>query len=128
MDLHSIRFCPVFLRFCFSVKKYAIFHTHFYMSISALSRQAHTGQKIFEKSFCKGVQLYFEISLLSFIHKIFQQNFFLCITVYLVRIWTYNNAHEKAHTFSRSKNVKKRTKNGYYVNSPLLTKLINLII
>ena len=27
-----------------------------------------------------------------------------------MRIWTYKNADEKAHTFSRSKNVKKRTK------------------
>ena len=64
-----------------------------------------------KKFFCKGVQFYFEISLLSFTHKIFEQNFYLYITVYLVRIWTYKNADEKAHTFSRrSKNVKKRTK------------------
>ena len=56
------------------------------------------------------VQPYFEISLLSFIRKIFEQNFYQYITVYLVRIWTYKNADEKAHTFSkRSKNVKKRT-------------------
>ena len=64
-----------------------------------------------KKFFCKVVQLYFEISLLSFIHKIFEQNFYPYITVYFVRIWTYKNADEKAHTFSRrSKNVKKRTK------------------
>ena len=73
---------------------------------------SHILDKSFPKKFfCKGVQLYFEISLLSFIHKIFEQNFYLYITVYLVRIWTYKNADEKAHTFSRrSKNVKKRTK------------------
>ena len=42
------------------------------------------------------------------------------MTVWLVRIWTHKNADEKAHTLSRrSKNVKKRTKNGYCVNSPL---------
>ena len=59
----------------------------------------------------KVFQLYFKISLLSFIHKIFQQNFYLFMTVYLVRIWTNKNANKKAHTFSRrSKNVKKRTK------------------
>ena len=64
-----------------------------------------------KKFFCKGVRRCFEISLLSFIHKIFEQNFYLYITVYLVRIWTYKNADEKAHTLSRrSKNVKKRTK------------------
>ena len=28
---------PFFVRFCFSLKKYALFHPHFYMSISALS-------------------------------------------------------------------------------------------
>ena len=102
-------FSYVFLRFCFFLTKYALFHPHFYVSISALTRQSHTGQKFSEKNFCKGVQLYFEISLLSFIHKIFEQNFYLYITVYLVRIWTYKNADEKVHTFSRSKNVKKRT-------------------
>ena len=81
------------------------------MSISALTRQSHTGQNFSEKIFCKGVLLYFEISFLSFIHKIFEQNFYLYITVYLVRIWTNKNADEKAHAFSRrSKNVKKRTK------------------
>ena len=53
------------------------------------------------------VQLYFEISLLSFIHKIFEQNSYLYTTVYLLRIWTYKIADEKVHTFSRSKNVKK---------------------
>ena len=37
-----------------------------------------------------------------------------------MRTWTYKNADEKAHTFlRRSKNVKKLTKNGYCVNSPL---------
>ena len=73
---------------------------------------SHILDKSFPKKFfCKGVQLYFEISLLSFIHKIFKQNFYLYTTVYLVGIWTYKNADEKAHTFSsRSKNVKKRTK------------------
>ena len=62
-------FRPFFLHFCFSAKKYAIFHPHFYISISALTRQSHTTQKFSEKFFCKGVQLYFEISLLSFIPK-----------------------------------------------------------
>ena len=55
---------------------YALFHDpQFYMSISALTRPSHTGQKFSEKNFCLGVELYFEISLLSFMHKIFEQNF-----------------------------------------------------
>ena len=65
-----------------------------------------------KKNFCKRVQLYFEISLLSFTHKIFEQNFLL-YTVFLVQIWTYKNAEEKAHTFlRRSKNVKKTHEKG----------------
>ena len=43
--------------------------------------------------------------------KFFRKIFVQYVTVWLVRIWTYKNADEKAHTFSRrSKNVKKRTK------------------
>ena len=73
----------------------------------------HILNKDFPKNiFGKGVQLYFEISLFSFIRKIFEQKFYLFITVYLVRIWTYKNANEKAHTFSRRSKIakKKRTK------------------
>ena len=39
VNLPSIRFSSVFVRFlcfCFSVKKYALFHLHFYKSISTL--------------------------------------------------------------------------------------------
>ena len=108
VNLHSIHFSSVFLRFCFSVNKYVLFHPHFYMSISALTKLSHIGQKLSEKIFCKGAQPYFKISLLSFMHKIFEQSFYQYITVYLVRIWTYKNADEKSHTFSRRcKNVKK---------------------
>ena len=82
----------------------------------------HILDKSFPKKFiCKGVQLYFEISLFSFIHKTFEQNFYLYVTVYLVRIWPYKNVDEKEPTFSRrSKYAKKRTKNEYCVNSPLM--------
>ena len=43
-NLHSIRFLSVFLRFCF-LKKYALFHPHFYKCISALSTLLHIGKK-----------------------------------------------------------------------------------
>ena len=102
VNLPSIRFSSVFfLRFCFSLNKYVLFYPHFYMSISALTKQSHTGQKLSKKNFCKGVQPYFKISLSSFIHKIFEQNFNQYVTVYLVGIWTYKNAYEIAHTFSK---------------------------
>ena len=96
VNLHSIRFSYVFVRFFTFL----------------LLLDSHILDKSFPKKFfCKGVQPYFEISLLSFIPKIFEQNFYLYITVYVVRIWTHKNADEKAHTLSsRSKNVKKRTK------------------
>ena len=54
-NLHSIRFLPVFVRFflrvCFSVKKYALFHAHFCKSISALSKLLHI-DKNFDQILC----------------------------------------------------------------------------
>ena len=81
------------------------------MCTSALTRLTHTGQKFSEKNFCKGMQPYFEISLLSYIRKIFEQNFCEYLAVYCR--WIYKNADEKANTFlRRSKKVKKWTKTG----------------
>ena len=114
VNLHSIRFSYVFVRFftfLLLLDKVCAFSSAFSCVHIRTNQTVTYWTKVFRKNFCKGVQLYFEISLLSFIHKIFEQNFYLHITVYLVRIWTYKNADEKAHTFSRrSKNVKKRTK------------------
>ena len=48
------------------------------MPISALTKLSHTGQKLPEKTFLERgtlVQPYCEISLLSFIHKIFLTKF-----------------------------------------------------
>ena len=50
-NLHGIRLSSVFLRFCFLLKKYALFYPQFYKSIPALTRQSHTGQKFSEKNF-----------------------------------------------------------------------------
>ena len=66
------------------------------MSISALTRLSHTGQKFSETNVLLMGTALFEISLSLFMHKIFEQNFHLFVTVYLVRIWTYKNADEKA--------------------------------
>ena len=72
---------------------------------------SHILDKSFPKKiFCKGVQLYFEISLVSFIHKVFEQNFYVYISVYLVQIWTYKNADEKAHTFLMRSKIFKMSK------------------
>ena len=62
-------------------------------------------------------------------YKIVKQNFFQYVTAYLVRIWTCEHADEEARTFSRrNKNAKKkRTKNGYCVNSLLDSILQNTV-
>ena len=41
---------PFFVRFCFSVKKYALFHSHFCKSISALSIDCYILIKILLKN------------------------------------------------------------------------------
>ena len=115
VNLHSIRFSYVFVRFFTFLllleKVYAFSSAFLCVHIRTNQTVTYWTKVVRKNFFCKGVRRYFEISLLSFVHKIFEQNFYLYITVYLVRIWTYKNADEKAHTFSRrSKNVKKRTK------------------
>ena len=62
-DLHSICF---FIRFCFSMKKFALFRLHFYKSISALRRLLHI-DKIFE---CERREQHFKIKLCPFTKKI----------------------------------------------------------
>ena len=89
------------------------------MSIPALTRQSYTGQKFSKKIFfVKGCSSILNYRYYRSYTKIFEQTFYQYITVYLVRIRTYKNAYEKDHTSGRSKNVEKRTKNGYCVNSP----------
>ena len=109
MDLDCIRF----LKFLLLRRKVCAFSFAFlYVRIRA-NQTVTYWTKVFrkKKDFYKGVQLYFEISLFSFKHKIFEQNLHLYATVYLVQIWTYKNAYERAHSFSRrSKNVKKTDK------------------
>ena len=51
VNLHSIRFSSVFLRFCFFMKKNALFHPQFCKSISTLSRLLYIG-KDFVQKFC----------------------------------------------------------------------------
>ena len=114
MNLHSIRFSYVFVRFftfLLLLDKVCAFSSAFLCVHIRTNQTVTYWTKVFRKKFFVKGYSSFEISLLSFIHKIFEQNFYLYTTVYLVRIWTYKNADEKAHTFSRrSKNVKKRTK------------------
>ena len=74
-------FCPFFTFLLLREKVCAFSSAFLYVQIVRirLTRLSHTGQKFSEKNFCKGVQLYFEISFLSFIHEIFEQNFFLYV-------------------------------------------------
>ena len=129
MNLHSIRFCPFFLRFCFSMKKYALFCLHFYQSISALSRLLHFDKKFVQK-FCVWVmRAIFKIGLYPFTKNFFCEGYKLLSSIrqyvtvcWLVRIRTYKNADEKEHTFSGEekpyKNGQLERKYGYCVNPP----------
>ena len=67
---------PFFFPFCF-LKKYALFHPHFYKSISALSRLLHTVQiKILLKNFLrKRQERYFKIGLYPFAKTFFRKTF-----------------------------------------------------
>ena len=123
-DLHCIRFSYAFVLYVFSFPRKSMFFYVIFIRPYPHSPDCHKLNKRFPKKvFCKEVQPYFEISLWSFKHKIFEQNFCQYATVYLVRIWTCKNANEKVHTFSwkskHAKNGQKGKKNGYCVNSLL---------
>ena len=94
----------------FREKVYAFSSAFLYVHIRTNQTVTYQTKVFPKKIFCKGVQLYFEILILLFIQKIFEhtRKFYLYVTVHLVRIWTYKNADEKAHTFSkRNKHIKK---------------------
>ena len=57
-----------------------------------------------------GLRLYFRTLLSAFKNIHFEEIFYQDVTVYLVRIWAFKNADEKAHTFYGEANTKKRTK------------------
>ena len=105
VNLHCIRFSYVFVRFCF-LKKFALFHPHFYKSISALSRLLYIGKNFVQKFCVRRIRAIFQYRAVPLCKKFFRKRFVQYVTVWLVRIWTYKNADEKAHTFSR------RSKNG----------------
>ena len=114
VNSHSIRFSYVFVRFftflllldkvCALLSAFLCVHIRTNQTVTYWT-------KVFRKNFfvkgCSSISKYGSYrSYTKFLNKIF-----IYITVYLVRIWTYKNANEKAHTFSRrSKNVKERTK------------------
>ena len=114
MNLHSFRFSDVFVRFftfLLLLDKVCAFSS-LILCVHIRTNQTVTyWTKVFRKIFLlRGTALFRNIAHIVHTQN-FEQNFYLYnITVYLVRIWTYKNADAKAHTFSRSKNVKKRTK------------------
>ena len=115
MNLHSIRFSYVFVRFfmfLLLLDKICAFSSAFLCVHIRTNQTVTYWTKVFRKIFfVKGYSSISKYRSYRSYTKLFEQNFCLYITVYLVRIWTYKNADEKAHTFSRrSKNVKKRTK------------------
>ena len=114
MNLHSIRFSYVFVRFftfLLLLDKVCAFSSAFLCVHIRTNQTVTYWTKVFRKNFfVRGTALFRNIALIVHTQN-FRPKFFLYITVYLVRIWIHKNADEKAHTFSRrSKNVKKRTK------------------
>ena len=66
-----------------------------------------------KKIFSKGAQLCFKYRSLSIIHQISKKNFYLYVTVYLVRvrIWSYENADEKARILFHRESKTSKNKN-----------------
>ena len=71
VNLHSIRFSSVFLSFGFSLEKYALFHPHFYKSISALSRLLHIGKNFVQKFCVWTTRAIFQNRAVPFYKKVF---------------------------------------------------------
>ena len=113
MGLHSTYFSSALVQFCafflFLEKVCSFSSTFLYVHIRT-SQTVRYSTNFSEKYFFEEVQRYFEISLLSFIHKTFEQNFYQYVTLYLVRIWACKNVDEKVHTFSWEKQKRKKNR------------------
>ena len=69
-------FSSVFLRFSFSLKKYALFHPHFYKSISALSRLLYEDKNFVQKFCVWTIRAIFQNKAVPLNKKFFSKNFF----------------------------------------------------
>ena len=68
-------FSSVFLRFCFSLKKYALFHPHFYKSIYALSRLLYIDKNFVQKFCVWTIRAIFWNRAVPLYKKFFSENF-----------------------------------------------------
>ena len=68
-------FSSVFLRFCFFLKKYALFHPHFYKSISTLSRLLYVGKNFVQKFCVWTIRAIFQNRAVPLYKKFFSENF-----------------------------------------------------
>ena len=128
VNLHNIRFSSVFLRFCFSLKKYALFHPHFYKYISTLSRLLYIDKNFVPKFCVWTIRAIFLNKAVTLGKKSFWTTFVQYVTVWLVRIWTYKIADEKGHICSRrSKNVKKNGQKRILCKFTFTHSLINYL-
>ena len=115
VNLHSIRFSYVFVRFftfLLLLDEVCAFSSAFLCVHIRTNQTVTYWTKVFRKIFfVKGYSSISKYSSYRSYTKFLNKIFIYILTVYLVRIRTYKNADEKAHTFSRrSKNEKKRTK------------------
>ena len=99
----DLRWYPFFVRFCtffVSIYKYSFSCLHFCMFISALT-DCHILDKSFPmKIFVKGYSSILKYRSHCSYPKFKKKTFYQYAAVYLVWLWTYKNADEKAHSFS----------------------------
>ena len=105
-------FSSVFLRFCFSLKKYALFHPHFYKSIYALSRLLYI-DKNFAQKFCVWtIRAIFRNKAVALYKKIFSENFCpVCKCLVRANMDTWKCGWKSAYFDKEKQNRKKTDKN-----------------
>ena len=113
MNLHSVRFSSHIVRFftlLLLLEKVSAFHLHFYRSIIALSRLPYIGKNFFFKFSLRTTRAIFQTGAVPLYKNFFSENFCPVCDCQVSADMDLQKCGWIAHTFSRSKNVKKWTK------------------
>ena len=123
MNLHSIRFTSVFSRISFSVKKYALFHPHFYMSILALSRLLDTDKNfVYERN-----ERYFKMELYSFVKNFSRKTFVPYVSLVSADMDLQKCGEKSAYFFTEKQKRKKTDENQIMCKFTLTLTLATII-
>ena len=113
-------FLSVFLRFCF-LKKYALFHPHFYKTISALRRLLYIDENFVHKFCVWTIRTIFQNKAVPPCKKFFSDNFCpVCDSLISADMDMQKCRWKRTYLFTEKQRRKKTNKNGYCVNSPLV--------